>query len=130
MERVLQSGSGFEGGKVRICVAVKKWGRDLNRLKKFVAEEYGVGGHSGENDTFVDYNGRGIKVTFWKSEREPVIFSWDRIARTLVDMENRATLFDLQTMQKVYSIWQQSANQGRSYPDPVSRLRYPPEVMN
>jgi len=108
---------------------VKKWGRDLNRLKRFVAEEYGVGGHS-ENDTFVDYNGRGIKVTFWKSEREPVIFSWDRIARTLVDMENRATLFDLQTMQKVYSIWQQSANQGRSYPDPVPRLHYPPEVMN
>ena len=66
LERVLQRGSGFEGGKVRISVAVKKWGRDLNRLKKFVAEEYGVGGHSGENDTFVDCNGRGIKVTFWK----------------------------------------------------------------
>ena len=130
LERVLQRGSGFEGGKVRISVAVKKWGRDLNRLKKFVAEEYVVGGHSGENDTFVDYNGRGIKVTFWKNEREPVIFSWDRIARTLVDMENRATLFDLQTMQKVYAIWQQNANQGRSYPDPVPRLRYPPEVMN
>ena len=48
----------------------------------------------------------------------------------LVDMENRATLFDLQTMQKVYAIWQQSANQGRSYPDPVPRLHYPPEVMN
>jgi len=28
-------------------VAVKKWSRDPDRLKKFVAEEYGVGGHSG-----------------------------------------------------------------------------------
>lgn len=129
LERVLQQGSGYEGGKVRISVAVKKWGQDPDRLKKFVSEEYGVGGNSGENDTFVDYNGKGIKVTFWKKEREPVLFTWDRIARTLVEMESRSVLFDLQTMQKVYAIWQQSANQGRSYPDPMPRMHYPPEVM-
>lgn len=130
LERVLQNGSGVEGGKVRIYVAVKKWGRDLKQLKKFLSDEYGVGGHSWENHTFVDYNGKGIMVSFWKCERERVTFSWDRIARTLVDMENRSVLFDVQTMQEAYAIWQQSANQGRSYPDPSPRMHYPPEVKN
>ena len=130
LERVLQHGSGYNGGKVRINVAVKKWGRDLKRLKSFVAEEYGVGGYSFESHIFVDYNGKGIKVSFWKGEREPVIFSWDRVARTLVDMESRSGLYDLKTMQEVYAIWQRCANQCKGLPDPRPRMHYPQEVTD
>ena len=128
LERVLNSGSGLSHGKVRIMVAVKKWGRDIKRLRDFVADEYGVGGHSLGQKTFVDYNGKGIKISFWGTDRKPAVFTWDHVARTLVEMEKQARLYDLKTMQEVYAIWQRYANQNMGYPDPSPRLQYPQEV--
>ena len=118
LERALQSGSGFEGGKVRIRVAVLKWGRDLKRLEKFVREEYNVGGHSWKDGYFVDYHPGGFVI---RRGEEVHKYSWQKVAKTLVDLEASTRLFDVQTMQKMYAIYQQCCG----YPDPVPRLHYP-----
>lgn len=128
LERVLQRGSGREGGKVRIYVAVKKWGTDLKRLKQFVSDEYDVSGHSFDNHSFVDYDRKGISVSFWHGERETVRFTWDRAVKTLVEMQKQSRLYDVKTMQDVYAIWQRMASQGKGYPDPYPRMEYPQEV--
>lgn len=124
LERALQYGSGHSGSKVRIRVAVKKWGRDIKRLKAFLVDEYGVGGHSWENGTFVDYNGSGIKITFFYENLKPLKYSWEKVARTLVKMEDESRLYDVKTMQEMYAIFQRCTG----YPEPIPRFQYPPEV--
>lgn len=120
LERALQCGSGFEGGKVRIRVAVKKWGKnDLKRLEEFLKEEYNVGGHSW-GDYFVDYSPSGFVIRRWKHNDE-FKYSWKTVARTLVDLEDHSRLFDVPEMQKCYDVYMRCSG----YPDPVPRMKYP-----
>ena len=76
-----RSGSGFEGGRVRIYCASCNLG--IKELAKFLKDEYGVGGHSitfpdGVNG-FTDYNGSGMTIRAWK-EKEIEKHSWNEVA--------------------------------------------------
>ena len=64
-----RSGSGFEGGRVRIYCASCNLG--IKDLAVYLKDEYGVGGHSA---TFpdgthgaTDYNASGLTIRAWKS---------------------------------------------------------------
>lgn len=66
IKHALRRGSGFENGKYRIMQMYERE-TDERELAKLLAKEYGIGGHShtyldGESG-FVDYDGRGIRMT-------------------------------------------------------------------
>ena len=79
---VLKRGSGFEGGKLRIYAAEQIL--DDQRFPMFLADEFGVGGHSIPGGT-ADYNGRGFVIRDWGTRME-MKYTWKRIAKEYRDM--------------------------------------------
>ena len=63
IDRMLRTGSNFEGGKIRIYALYQQQG-DAKERAAFLKAEYGLGGHSytfmDGSRGFADYNGRGI----------------------------------------------------------------------
>ena len=83
---ILKRGSGYEGGPLRIYAAEKLL--DNDRFVMFLADEFGVGGHSYSDEGFsgfVDYNGRSMIVREWRTNRE-WRYSWRKIADVYRDM--------------------------------------------
>ena len=90
LERDLKRGSQFENGKRRIRAMYNLAMSPVER-QKMLAKEYGIGGHSADymdgSRGFVDYSGKGIKISRWGEEEEKV-FSWsivDKVIKEMID---------------------------------------------
>ena len=86
LREILKRGSGFSGGPLRIYAAEQLL--DADRFVMFLADEFNVGGHSVSLEGFrgfCDYNGRGIIVKEWKTNREWK-YNWRQIAKVYRDM--------------------------------------------
>ena len=86
LRQVLKRGSGYEGGCLRIYAAERLL--DAERFVMFLADEFHIGGHSfstADFNGFVDYNGRGLMIREWKTNREWK-YSWKQIARVYEEM--------------------------------------------
>ena len=120
---MIEHGSGFEGGKVRIYAAAKLWSRDEpKRFAEFLKNEYDVGGCSMPGKWFMDHDARGIVFRNLKDgEMKEIRFSWKKVAQLYTDdFQNGYYLADLKTMQRMWEIQRTVGIQ-----IPVPRLKYP-----
>ena len=82
LREILKRGSGYDGGPLRIYAAEQIL--DEPRFVMFLADEFGVGGHSIKGG-FADYNGRGFVVTEWSANTKKK-YSWKQIAKEYREM--------------------------------------------
>lgn len=88
-DRILQSGSGFYGGKARI-EAFCKQGASLLEMEAFLKREYGNGGRSfsfndGENGV-VNYDAKGIFAARWNDYGNGKTYSWKQVAKRIKEL--------------------------------------------
>ena len=85
IDRMLRTGSNFEGGKIRIYALYQQQG-DAKERAAFLKAEYGLGGHSytfmDGSRGFADYNGRGILLRNYDHDRE-VRLTWSAVDKRL-----------------------------------------------
>lgn len=98
---LIRHGSGFEDGKFRIEEYYKLHKGDTTDFPKFLSNEFGKGGHSGEGNIYMsDHDSKGICLTLKldNGEQTKVNFNWkkvaDRIAR-LIDNNEFITQADI-----------------------------------
>lgn len=118
LREILKRGSGFSGGPLRIYAAEKLL--DADRFVMFLADEFNVGGHSVSLEGFrgfCDYNGRGMIVKEWKSDREWK-YNWRQIARVYRDMISMGEFPDY----KVITLYEEARKAGKGAPAP--RMHY------
>ena len=87
----LQRGSGFEGGKKRILEAVRKHSGQFPELCKLIRDEYGTGGHSGAEHSFVTYDSRGIRIEDKTQisdspETSEWLYTWPEVTRKIIEL--------------------------------------------
>lgn len=82
LREILKRGSGYASGRLRIYAAEQLL--DDQRFVMFLADEFGVGGHS-VPDGFADYNSRGFTIRDWETKMETK-YSWKRIAKEYREM--------------------------------------------
>ena len=75
--KIMNHGGNFEGSKIRIYEACKKWQNEPKRLKKFLKDEYGTGGYVSD-DWSVDWSAAGFRARNIASGRqgEPIEYHW------------------------------------------------------
>lgn len=117
---IMDHGSGFEGSKVRIYAACKKWQNDLKKLKWFLKEEYGTGGYGSVEGWMFDYSGsmfRAINI----HEKKEHWWTWDQMTKVfLEDYLHGGAIGDMKTMQRIMEI-----ERTTGLKEPVPRLQYP-----
>ena len=81
IDRMLRTGSNFEGGKIRIYALYQQQG-DAKERAVFLKAEYGIGGHSytfmDGSRGFADYDGKGILLRNYGHDRE-VRLTWSAV---------------------------------------------------
>ena len=118
IREIMKRGSGYENGCLRIYAAERTL--DSDRFTEFLADEFGVGGHSVRSDTitgFVDYNGRGVTVSEWKTDRKWK-YSWKKIARIYMDMISTGEFPEYDVIRK----YEEARQAGKGAPAP--RMKY------
>ena len=118
LREILKRGSGYEDGCLRIYAAERLL--DADRFVTFLADEFNVGGHSVTLEGFrgfCDYNGRGMVVREWKSNREWK-YTWKRIARIYMDMISMGEFPEY----NVISLYESARKAGKGAPAP--RMHY------
>lgn len=122
---VIDHGSGYSGGKVRIYAAGKRYKDEPEKMAAFLREEFSTGGNSLPEQWFEDYNNRGITVKYLKDREKSFFFNWKRLAREFIDAANNgefsSALLDMRTMQRAWEIQRTIG----LMPIPVPRLEYP-----
>ncbi len=99
---LIQHGTLFQSGKFRVEEFYKSHKGDTKGFAKFLAKEYGIGGHSGDgNIQSVDYNGKGIQIRIRldNGEDTKVNWSWKKVANriaTLIDKGEYITPRDIE----------------------------------
>ena len=114
LRAILKRGSGYEGGCLRIYAAEQLL--DNDRFVMFLADEFNVGGHSVTIEGFrgfCDYNGRGIIVREWKTNREWK-YNWRKIAQVYRDMIREGEFPGY----KVITLFQEARKAGKGAPMP------------
>lgn len=114
LREILKRGSGFEGGCLRIYAAEQLL--DVDRFVMFLADEFDVGGHSVTMEGFrgfCDYNGRGMIVREWKTNREWK-YGWKKIAQIYLDMIRMGEFPDY----SVITMFQEARKAGKGAPAP------------
>ena len=118
LREILKRGSGFSGGPLRIYAAEQLL--DADRFVMFLADEFNVGGHSVSLEGFrgfCDYNGRGIIVKEWKTNREWK-YNWRQIAKVYRDMISMGEFPEY----NVITMFQEARKAGKGAPMP--RMHY------
>lgn len=93
----LQRGSGFEGGKDRIRDAVRQFQGRFKELCEFIKREYGTGGFSGKDRSFVEYDSRGIRIldntqiydspeTGEYNKRVEWLYTWPEVTKKIIEL--------------------------------------------
>ena len=98
---LIRHGSGFEDGKFRIEEYYKLHKGDTTDFPKFLSNEFGTGGHSGEGNIYMsDHDSKGICLTLKldNGEQTKVNFSWKKVAdriASLIDNNEFITQADI-----------------------------------
>ena len=116
-----QSGSGFEGGRVRIYCASCNLG--IKDLAVYLKDEYGVGGHSATfpdgTHGFTDYNASGLTIRAWKSN-ETEKHTWQEVAKEIKRLIFSGEYLNEKEWARVQEISQQT---GGPLPMPHARIK-------
>lgn len=76
-------GTGFEDGKFRVEEFYKN-NLTKNDFVKFLKNEYGIGGHSGEGPVrFADHDSKGIEITLTTGKEN---FTWNDVAKVISEL--------------------------------------------
>ena len=114
LRQVLKRGSGYEGGCLRIYAAERLL--DADRFISFLGDEFYIGGHSFSTDGFdgfVDYNGRGLMLREWRTNREWK-YSWRQVARVYREMISMGEFPEY----KVITLYEEARKAGKGAPAP------------
>lgn len=114
LREVLRRGSGFAGGCLRIYAAEQLY--DPGRFVDFLADEFGVGGHSIRGG-FCDYNGSCLMITHWK-QNDRKKYTWKKIADVYRELISGGTWPDAKTK----DLYAEARKAGKGAPAP--RLHY------
>ena len=118
LREILKRGSGYESGSLRIYAAERLL--DADRFAEFLADEFGVGGHSYSTADFVgfvDYNGRNLSVREWKTGREWK-YNWRKSAQIYRDMISMGEFPEY----NVITLYEEARKAGKGAPAP--RMHY------
>ncbi len=89
----LMRGSGFEDGKFRIEEFIKE-NHSINELAKMLKDEYGTGGHSGnEFYAFENYDSKGIEIIlnrkYDNEEGKKIHLKWKEVAERISELVSK-----------------------------------------
>lgn len=116
-----RSGSGFEGGRVRIYCASCNLG--IKDLAVYLKDEYGVGGHSATfpdgTHGFTDYNASGLTIRALKSN-ETEKHTWQEVAKEIKRLIFSGEYLNEKEWARVQEIIQQT---GGPLPMPHARIK-------
>ena len=89
----LMKGSGFQDGKFRIEEFCKE-SHSINEFAKMLKEEYGTGGHSGnEFYAFANHNSKGIEIIlnrkYDNEEGRKIYLSWKEVAERISELVSK-----------------------------------------
>ena len=125
IDRMLRTGSNFEGGKIRIYALYQQQG-DAKERAAFLKAEYGLGGHSytfmDGSRGFADYNGKGILLRNYGHDRE-VRLTWaavDKRLDRLVENDQYLTALEMEEYRKLEQEY------GAPLPMPTAAHVFPP----
>ena len=93
----LQRGTGFSGGKDRIRDAVRQFQGRFKELCEFIKREYGTGGFSGKDRSFVEHDSRGIRIldntqiydspeTGEYNKRVEWLYTWPEVTKKIIEL--------------------------------------------
>lgn len=128
IEHALHIGSGFADGKIRIA-AFYASNHTPDEAKKFLKEEYGIGGRSHDfldgSSGFVDYNANGITIRrgyYSDKDKTEVVLSWVSVNAYLHDMMRGGRYLTQDEQAKFNAISKQYRGK---LPTPNPRMQYP-----
>ena len=125
IDRMLRTGSNFEGGKIRIYALYQQQG-DAKERAAFLKAEYGIGGHSytfmDGSRGFADYNGRGILLRNYDHDRE-VRLTWSAVDKRLDRLVENGQYLTALEMEEYRKLEQEY---GAPLPMPTAAHVFPP----
>ncbi len=125
IDRMLRTGSNFEGGKIRIYALYQQQG-DAKERAAFLKAEYGIGGHSytfmDGSRGFVDYDGKGILLRNYGHDRE-VRLTWSAIDKRLDRLVENSQYLTALEMEEYRKLEQEY---GAPLPMPTAAHVFPP----
>ena len=83
---LIKNGTGFQDGKFRVDDFYREHRQDMRAFAKFLADEFGTGGHSGEGKVrFSNHDSKGIELEIQldNGERTNVSWSWSKVANRI-----------------------------------------------
>jgi ATP-dependent DNA ligase len=99
---ILGHGSGFEGGEERIY----NYFREEHSPKEyadFLKHEYGVGGHTCENNTFVESGSKGIKISFFDEDKADIVYPWSVVSKVCKELVDRGQYYKQEAFTRCFS---------------------------
>ena len=92
LRKEILSGTGFVNGKTRVYEYYKDNEPTIADFAKMLKNEYGVGGHSGnEVINFVNHNGKGIEFQYRDGTK--VNFTWNSVAKLTAELIDSGEYF-------------------------------------
>lgn len=119
LKEACRRGSGIDGGHVRIW-AMLEGGAFPQYRERWMADEFGIGGHSMEDHWFADYNARGMKISNLRSHEE-YSYTWREVVRCMQQLISAGDFLRRKDEEIITGI---AAKYGRP-PYPRPRLMYP-----
>ena len=125
IDRMLRTGSNFEGGKIRIYALYQQQG-DAKERAAFLKAEYGIGGHSytfmDGSRGFADYDGKGILLRNYGHDRE-VRLTWSAVDKRLDRLVENGQYLTALEMEEYRKLEQEY---GAPLPMPTAAHVFPP----
>ena len=125
IDRMLRTGSNFEGGKIRIYALYQQQGEAKERAA-FLKAEYGLGGHSytfmDGSRGFADYDGKGILLRNYGHDRE-VRLTWSAVDKRLDRLVENGQYLTALEMEEYRKLEQEY---GALLPMPTAAHVFPP----